>query len=158
MKNLSTVLETLNSNTVCLPDSIVKAMLFESGLMNLVSAQGNMEKHELGYRVKTLGKRLVDTSKDDAVMHDMFTMEEYRDILLAEAELIQFVMEYRKKLGDEKLTSTATGVDPNPKYGKPPRKLNYNEAWVDGKIVKLDLEKIEDKPKIVGKIDLNNIS
>ena len=33
MKNLSTVLETLNSNTVCLPDSIVKIMLFESEVM-----------------------------------------------------------------------------------------------------------------------------
>lgn len=101
MKNLSTVLETLNSDTVCLPDSMVKTMLFESGLLNLVSAQGNMEKHELGYRVKFLGKKLVDNSKDDAVMHDMFTMEEYRDILLAEAELIQFIMEYRKKLDDK---------------------------------------------------------
>ena len=125
-----TVLETLNSNTVCLPDSIVKAMLFESGLMNLVSAKGHMEKHELGYRVKTLGKRLVDTSKDDAVMHDMFTMEEYRDILLAEAELIQFVMEYRKKLGDE---------------------ANKDFDWSS-------IEKKHDKPKIVCKIYLNNIS
>ncbi len=114
MKDLKTVLETLNSNSVCLPDSIVKTILFESGLVNLVSAKGNMEKHELGYRVTTLGKRLVNNSKDDAVMHDMFTMEEYRDILLAEAELIQFIMEYRKKL--------------------------------------------DDKPKIVGKVDLNNIS
>ena len=115
MKDLKTVLETLNSDTVCLPDSIVKSMLFESGLMNLVSAsKGNMEKHELGYRVTTLGKRLVNNSKDDAIMHDMFTIEEYRDILLAEAELIQFVMEYRKKL--------------------------------------------DNKPKIVGKVDLNNIS
>ena len=130
MKDLKTVLETLNSNTVCLPDSIVKAMLFESGLMNLVSAQGNMEKHELGYRVKTLGKRLVDTSKDDAVMHDMFTMEEYRDILLAEAELIQFVMEYRKKLGDE---------------------ANKDFDWSS-------IEKKHDKPKIVGKIDFSKNS
>tara|TARA_R110001632_G_scaffold229479_1_gene365664 strand:- start:402 stop:794 length:393 start_codon:yes stop_codon:yes gene_type:complete len=128
MKNLSTVLETLNSDSVCLPDSIVKTMLFESGLMNLVSAKGNMEKHELGYRVTTLGKRLVDSSKDDAVMHDMFTMEEYRDILLAEAELIQFVMEYRKKLGDE---------------------ANKDFDWSS-------IEKKDDKPKIVGKIDLNN--
>ena len=114
LKDLKTVLETLNSDTVCLPDSIVKTMLWESGLMNLVSAKGNLEKHELGYRVATLGKRLVDNSKDDAVMHDMFTIEEYRDILLAEAELIQFVMEYRKKL--------------------------------------------DDKSKIVGKVDLNDIS
>ena len=130
MKNLSTVLETLNSDTVCLPDSIVKTMLFESGLMNLVSAKGNMEKYELGHRVKFLGKRLVNNSKDDAVMHDMFTMEEYRDILLAEAELIQFVMEYRKKLGDE---------------------ANKDFDWSS-------IEKKHDKPKIVGKIDLNNIS
>ena len=144
MKTLSTVLETLNSNTVCLPDSIVKTMLFESGLMNLVSAKGNMEKHELGSRVTTLGKMLVDSSKDDAVMHDMLTMEEYRNILLAEAELIQFVMEYRERLDDE---SQVAGECVR---SKPPRKLNYNEAWVDGKIVELDLEKIEelkDKPK-----------
>lgn len=132
MKDLKTVLETLNSDSVCLPDSIVKSMLFESGLINLVSAKGNMEKHELGYRVTTLGKRLVDNSKDDAVMHNMFTMEEYRDILLAEAELIQFVMEYRKKLDDEAV------VDPNPKHSEPPRKLNHNETWVDGKIVNLN--------------------
>ena len=132
MRHLSTVLETLNSDSVCLPDSIVKTMLFESGLMNLISATGGMEKCELSYRVSTLGKRLVDSSKDDAVTHDMFTMEEYRDILLAEAELIQFIMEYRKKLDDEVV------VDPNPKHSEPPRKLNHNEAWVDGKIVNLD--------------------
>jgi len=114
LKDLKTVLETLNSDSVCLPDSIVKTILFESGLMNLVSAQGNMEKYELSHRVKHLGKKLADTTKDNGIMDDMFTMEEYRDILLVEAELIQFVMEYRKKLGD--------------------------------------------KPKILGKVDLNNIS
>jgi len=130
-------------------------MLFESGLMNLLSAKGNMEKHELGYRVKTLGKRLVDSSKDDAVMQDMFTMEEYRDFLLREVEVIQFVMEYRKIMSDQANQSQV--VDANPKHSKPPRKLNYNETWVDGKIVKLDSEEIEDKPKIVGKLDLNGI-
>ena len=148
MKDLKTVLETLNSNSVCLPDSIVKTMIFESGLMNLVSAQGNMEKYELSHRVKHLGKKLADTTKDNGIMHDMFTMEEYRDILLAEAELIQFVMEYRKKLDDESQV-----VNGNPKHTEPPRKLNHNEAWVDGKIVNRN-----DKPKIVGKVDLNNIS
>jgi hypothetical protein len=56
-------------------------------------------------------------------------------------------MEYRKKLDDEAV------VDPNPKHSEPPRKLNHNEAWVDGKIVNHN-----DKPKIVGKIDLDNIS
>ena len=156
MKDLKTVLETLNSDRICLPDTVAKAMLFESGLVNLVSAKGNMEKHELGFRVKTLGKMLVDSSKDDAQIIDMFTMEEYRNVLLAEAEVIQFVMEYRKKSNDEAYGSQV--VDGNPKHTEPPRKLNYNEAWVDGKIVELDLEKIEDKPKIVGKIDLNNIS
>ena len=137
MKNLSTVLETLNSNTVCLPDSIVKTMLFESGLMNLVSAnKGNMEKHELGYRVTTLGKRLVDNSKDDAVMHDMFTMEEYRDILLAEAELIQFVMEYRTKVVCQEVLD---------------EEANKDFDWSS-------MEKKHDKPKIVGKIDLSKNS
>ena len=130
MKNLSTVLETLNSNTVCLPDSIVKIMLFESGLMNLVSAKGNMEKHELSYRVRTLAERLVKSSKDDAVVHDMFTMEEYRDILLVEAELMQFIMEYRKKLGDE---------------------ANKDFDWSS-------MEKKHDKPKIVGKINFSKNS
>ncbi len=115
--------------------------------MNLVSAQGNMEKHELGYRVKTLGKGLVNNGKDDAVMHDMFTMEEYRDVLLAEAELIQFIMEYRKRLDDESQV-----VDGNPKHTGPMRKLNHGEGWVDGKIVNRN-----DKPKIVGKVDLNDI-
>jgi hypothetical protein len=128
LKDLKTVLETLNSDTVCLPDGIVKAMLYESGLMTLVLAKGNMEKHELGYRVTTLGMRLVDASRDDAVMHDMFTMKQYRDILLAEAELIQFVMEYRKKLGDE---------------------ANKDFDWSS-------MEKKDDKPKIVGKVDLTN--
>lgn len=130
MKDLKTVLETLNSNSVYLPDSIVKTMLFESGLWNLLSAQGNMEKHELGYRVTTLGKRLVSSSKDDAVMHDMFTMEEYRDILLAEAEIIQFIMEYRKKLGDE---------------------ANKDFDWSS-------MGKKDNKPKIVGKIDFSKNS
>jgi len=101
LKDLKTVLETLNRETICLPDSVVKTMLFESSLWNLVSAKGNMEKHELGYRVKTLGKRLVDSSKDDAVMQDMFTMEEYRDFLLREVEIIQFVMEYRQRFFDD---------------------------------------------------------
>lgn len=130
MKNLSTVLETLNSNTVCLPDSIVKIMLFESGLMNLVSAKGNMEKHELSYRVRTLAERLVKSSKDDAVVHDMFTMEEYRDILLVEAELMQFIMEYRKKLSDE---------------------ANKDFDWSS-------MGKKDNKPKIVGKIDFSKNS
>ncbi len=137
MKDLKTVLETLNSDTVCLPDSIVKTMLFESGLMNLVSAhKGNMEKHELGSRVTTLGKMLVDSSKDDAIMHDMLTMEEYRNILLAEAELIQFVMEYRTKVVCQKVLD---------------EEANKDFDWSA-------MGKKDDKPKIVGKIDLNNIS
>lgn len=145
MKDLKTVLETLNSDSVSLPDSIVKTMLFESGLMNLVSAtKGNMEKYELGNRVRHLGERLVDSSKDDGVVRDMFTMEEYRDILLAEAELIQFVMEYRTKVVCRKVLDEQANkvVDRNPKHTEPPRKLNHNEAWVDGKIVNHN-----DKPK-----------
>lgn len=101
MKDLKTVLETLNRETVCLPDSVVKTMLFESGLMNLTSSSGNLEKVELSYRTKLLGQNLIDNSKEDAVLDQMFTMEEYRDVLLRELELIQFVMEYRKKLGDK---------------------------------------------------------
>lgn len=98
LKDLKTVLETLNSETVCLPDSVLKIMLYESGLLPLTAYSGTtMEKHEVHFRVAALGKQLVDASKDDAVVRDMFTMEEYRDVLLRELELINFVMEYRAR-------------------------------------------------------------
>lgn len=98
LKDLKTVLETLNSETVCLPDSVVKIMLYESGLLPLTAYSGTtMEKHEVQFRVAALGKLLVDASKDDAIAQNMFTMEEYRDVLLRELELINFVMEYRAR-------------------------------------------------------------
>jgi len=136
MKNLSTVLETLNSDSVCLPDSIVKSMLSESGLMILVSSKhGRDEKLEISNRVKFLGQQLINTSyipkdvaKDVVNIDDLLSMEQYRDTLLAEAELIQFVMEYRKKLNDD---------------------VNKDFDWSS-------IEKKDDKPKIVGKVDLTN--
>lgn len=93
--------------------------------------------------------------KKGRLNRDIHFPELYAKMLREELEYIELCIEYNDKVKsttDEEgfIVEDEAVVDPNPKHSEPPRKLNHNEGWVDGKIVNHN-----DKPKIIGKVDLD---
>ncbi len=143
MKNLSTVLETLNKDNVTVSKNIIDSILGMSGLLPLLASDIWKEKHEVSRRGKVMSEMLMRCYNKKGET-DKLTMVEYRDILLKEVELIHFLIEYRKKLSDE----ANKDFDWSSMENKDDESVNTN----DSKPLS-----VFSPPKIVGKIDLNNI-